>query len=159
MINRVWHGVSTSERFLAKINSATLTGCWLWTGHRFSTGYGCFEVTDAGKRKKFGAHRYSYEYFKGPIPPGLVVMHSCDNPPCVNPDHLSLGTHSDNITDMHRKGRGNLAGLALGPQQKPLTPDDPRHGTRAGYRAHRRLGEEPCESCVTGNRIARRSRS
>lgn len=53
------------------------------------------------------AHRWSFEYHVGPIPAGMWVMHSCDNPPCVNPAHLSVGTPRDNALDMHRKGRAN----------------------------------------------------
>lgn len=78
------------------------TDCWLWTGHINSDGYG--EYYYGGSRMK--AHRYSYQLYKGPIPKGLVIMHSCDVTSCVNPDHLSAGTHADNMADMWAKGRG-----------------------------------------------------
>ncbi len=76
------------------------TGCWIWQGYT-SGGYGAFKMN--GKHQK--AHRVSYLIHKGEIGKGLVVLHSCDVPLCVNPDHLSLGTQADNIADMGRKGR------------------------------------------------------
>lgn len=79
------------------------SGCWEWTGGRHSYGYGVFMLP--GSDKHVRAHRYSYERTYGPIPDGLVVMHKCDNPPCVNPDHLQLGTKRDNIWDAVIKGR------------------------------------------------------
>jgi hypothetical protein len=71
--------------------------CWEWLGSKSSNGYGFL-----GIRK---AHRISYELFNGPIGEGLFVLHSCDNPPCVNPTHLRLGTPADNHQDMMLKGR------------------------------------------------------
>jgi len=65
-------------------------------------GYGRLRV---GNRKTMLAHRFSYEAHVGPIPKGMFVCHKCDNPLCVNPDHLFVGTASDNMQDMHRKGR------------------------------------------------------
>jgi hypothetical protein len=77
-------------------------GCWEWKGGKMKNGYGRFGIA---KGQIVFAHRYSYEAKHGPIPPGLFVLHSCDNPGCVNPSHLSVGTHADNMQDMRAKGR------------------------------------------------------
>lgn len=77
-------------------------GCWNWTGCIRKNGYGKFGV---GAHKVDFAHRVSYTLFKGPIPEGMCVLHSCDNRRCVNPNHLFLGTHQDNMDDMEKKGR------------------------------------------------------
>lgn len=89
------------------------TGCWEWQATRTQRGYG--RVSFRGRPTT--AHRAAYEMTHGPIPEGMWVMHSCDNPPCCNPDHLSVGTPSDNAMDMVRKGRAN----------PPMT-----HGSRIG---------------------------
>ncbi len=81
-------------------------GCWLWHGTKNGYGYGVFLLPGEVPVR---AHRYAYERVHGPIPDGLVVMHSCDNPPCVNPAHLSLGTRDDNNKDMQRKRRNRRA--------------------------------------------------
>jgi DNA-binding CsgD family transcriptional regulator len=75
--------------------------CWVWTGHSHH-GYG----TISWNNRAFQTHRVSYELFVGPIPDGLQVLHRCDNPPCLRPDHLFLGTQAENIADMIAKGRG-----------------------------------------------------
>jgi hypothetical protein len=82
-------------------------GCWIWQGPLFKDGYGGIGIRRTTKR----AHRVSYTEFCGPIPAGLWVLHRCDVPACVNPDHLFLGTARDNTQDMLAKGRrGDLNG-------------------------------------------------
>jgi hypothetical protein len=80
-------------------------GCWEWTGTVLNTGYGQLGFFRNGKRTNHAAHRLSYEINKGPIPRGLFVCHHCDNPRCVRPEHLFLGTAKDNSQDMVAKGR------------------------------------------------------
>jgi hypothetical protein len=82
-------------RFLDKIIKTDT--CWIWTACRSRAGYAKFDGTLA--------HRVSYRLFKGELAKGQLVMHSCDNPLCVNPDHLSIGTNADNSRDMVNKGR------------------------------------------------------
>ncbi len=81
-------------------------GCWLWLGHRTPRGYGTFTHRGQdGRYRPVRAHRLAWMLVNGPIPPGLLVCHRCDNPPCCRPDHLFLGTASDNVADMTSKGR------------------------------------------------------
>lgn len=89
------------ERFERYVLPEPNSGCWLWIGSDDNKGYGKFSI----KGKTTKAHRASYELYKGCIPIGLHVLHVCDNPICVNPDHLFLGTHSDNMKDRQTKGR------------------------------------------------------
>jgi hypothetical protein len=89
------------ERFWAKVRITP--GCWLWMAAVNDRGYGRFTLDRTGKL--IPAHRFAWSAENGPIPPGLLVCHSCDNPPCVNPAHLWLGTQSDNMIDCLAKGR------------------------------------------------------
>lgn len=92
----------TEARFWAKVDrSGGPEACWPWTGARAWNGYGQFG--DGGQIHI--ASRVAWELSCGPIAEGLHVLHRCDNPPCVNPAHLFLGTHSDNMRDMVAKGR------------------------------------------------------
>jgi Pectobacterium phage endonuclease len=91
-----------AERFQRKVQQAG--DCLEWTGSTNRSGYGHFNV--GGNRPKL-AHRVAWELaHNATIPPGLIVMHTCDNPRCVKPSHLRLGTFADNTRDMFSKGRG-----------------------------------------------------
>ncbi len=88
------------------------SGCWLWLRSVGSHGYGNAYVSGIGNTT---AQRASYTAFKGEIPNGMLVQHSCDERLCVNPDHLSLGTDKTNSDDKFRKGRANLEGRVFPP--------------------------------------------
>lgn len=90
-------------------NTATAAGdaCWEWTG-RTTKGYGEVRFKRGGRRRIVRAHRLSWALCVGEIPPGLNVLHRCDNPPCVRPSHLFIGTTQDNITDMWQKSRARI---------------------------------------------------
>ena len=96
------------ETFHEKYEIITETGCWIWMGAT-SNGYGV--ASDNGKTQP--AHRYSWELHNGPIPEGMQVCHKCDVKPCVNPDHLFIGTQKDNMHDAMRKGRVDYKGMSL----------------------------------------------
>ena len=95
--------MNIENRFWKKINKTD--GCWEWLGGTDRRGYGRFYINRNGVGRTDGAHRVSWEFANGKIPDGLFVCHRCDNPSCVRPDHLFLGTYQDNITDMVKKGR------------------------------------------------------
>jgi hypothetical protein len=91
-----------ASRFLACISPEPNSGCWLWQGAINNDGYGT--IKSSGRAMK--AHRAAWVLFRGAIPASTCVMHRCDNPTCVNPAHLTVGTHLENMRDMRRKGRG-----------------------------------------------------
>jgi len=92
------------QRFDDKYEIITESGCWIWTGSLFSSGYGA--IWDNTHKNNRRAHKVSYELYKDTVPDGLLVCHECDTPSCVNPDHLFLGTNQDNTQDMVNKDRG-----------------------------------------------------
>lgn len=89
-------------RLLRSILINAKTDCWEWQRTKNRKGYGQIGIKSG---KMVATHRLSYQLHKGEIPEGLLVCHKCDNPSCVNPEHLFLGTNSDNIKDSFRKGR------------------------------------------------------
>src|SRR4051794_14535196 len=96
---------SPAERFWSKVDIRGPEDCWPWTASKLPRGYG--QIYHSGLRRPVAAQRMAWELTRGAIPPGLGVLHSCDNPPCVNPAHLWIGTDADNHADMVAKGRNS----------------------------------------------------
>jgi len=129
--------VTIAERFWARIDqngpvprhAPELGPCWLWTGGKTRAGYG--HLREGGcTGKHVYAHRVSWELRHGTIPPGLHVLHRCDTPRCVNPAHLFVGTHADNMADRDAKGRqarGSRSGAHTHPERRATGE---RHGSR-----------------------------
>jgi hypothetical protein len=95
------------ERFWSRVDKKGADECWPWLGKPLSHGYGSMRINN----KQTRVHRVSYEINRGDIPKGLLVCHRCDNRICVNPNHLFLGTYTDNNRDRQNKGRTALPAL------------------------------------------------
>lgn len=138
-----------AERFWRKVKKADGDQCWEWTAAFFRAGYGKFAIEH---RKIEGAHRVAWILAHGPIPNGLWVLHKCDVRRCCNPSHLFLGTVSDNVQDMLRKGRGGKNSIAADVVARISHLDSERM-------PFRRIGRAVSLSGVTVRRIALRNRS
>jgi hypothetical protein len=114
------HPDRAKELFWQHVITVDGDACWGWTGS-ISRGYGNVRV----KKRHYGAHRISWEIHFGAIPPGLSVLHKCDNPSCCNPAHLFIGTQADNMRDMKEKGRARW-GTEGNPRPQKLTADQVR---------------------------------
>lgn len=117
--------LTPEQRFWSKVNRGGPDECWEWRAARDKNGYGFFKLYPLMLK----AHRVSWEYRHGPIPKGLFVLHRCDNPPCVNPAHLFLGTARDNSRDMFSKGRGITGDQSWTRQRPESVPYGQRVGT------------------------------
>ena len=98
-----WARPTLAERLERNIEYDTNGGCWLWSRSTFHGGYG--QIRRNGTKIGEHASRLSWEQYRGPVPKGLLVLHRCDVPACINPEHLFLGTHEINMADMVEKGR------------------------------------------------------
>lgn len=104
-------GRPLEDRFWRYVEKGAATSCWAWLGPRESSGYGVLGVSSGGPRRQARATHLALRFGKGvEVPAGLFACHRCDNPGCVNPDHLFIGTHVDNMRDMVAKGRGHGPG-------------------------------------------------
>ena len=118
--NNQFSGKTLEERFWEKVDIRSEDECWEWKGSRhWKWKYGHFKLNG----KTISSHKVFYEMSKGKIPEGLLVLHKCDNPPCVNPNHLFLGTNDDNMKDMATKGRSADNQGSKNPKAK-LTEND-----------------------------------
>lgn len=129
---------SIDQRFWKHVDKRSDDECWEWISSKKSGGYGVLRYN-----KILGpAHRISWELHYGPIPDGMDVCHKCDNPPCVNPNHLFLGTAADNIADSISKGRRSRVSEKLKLRwMNPLYRRTQLDKLNAGYRAYRAKGK------------------
>jgi len=134
------------ERFWLKVTKTD--ACWLWTAAQDGKGYGVFNI---GHHRTSRAHRVSWVLRHGPIADEACVLHTCDVPTCVNPDHLFLGTRADNMADCHRKGRVQQGARHY---MTKLTEADV-HAIRAAVGScaeiGRRFGISPSSVCMIQN--------
>lgn len=148
------------ERFYEKIIPVAESGCWLWIAHILNNGYGQFWDGD----KLVLAHRFSYALSFGELG-GMDVLHKCDVPSCVNPAHLFLGSHADNMADMARKGRSNREWKVRGSDATPsrLSADqvlEIRKLYASGGHSQRKIAamfgvSQPAIKCITRRQVWR----
>ena len=129
---------SEKERARFSSNIVSGDGCWKWNGRTLNTSRGQFQA----RNKRLSAPRVAYSMFCDAIPRGMVVMHSCDNPNCVNPAHLSVGTQQENIADRDVKGRNRLSHTHC-VNGHVFSPENTRHyGPEGRWRMCRACGRE-----------------
>jgi hypothetical protein len=124
------------QRFLDRVEVME-SGCWEWQSSRNENGYGIIQAMSPGDPSiplHMRAHRLSYLLHFGPPPDDRLVLHTCDNPPCVNPEHLYLGTAKDNAQDMLKRGRNHWAAKTHCAQGHPFDAENTYLTPRTGHR-------------------------
>lgn len=109
--NRIFDKETITKRLYGNIQKDETTDCWVWLGSKNQKGYGRLHLRENGKRIQLATHRLSYTLEYGTDPNELLVCHHCDNPSCINPEHLFLGTIKDNNNDAFKKKRNQVIGL------------------------------------------------
>lgn len=140
--------MTVKERFLSKIQP-DLNGCWIWQGTKGPSGYGEFCMNG----KSWRAHRAAHFLYKGD-PTGFDVLHACDNPSCVNPDHLSLGDDRKNMLECVARGRHPVANKTHCPKGHPYSGDNLSITKQAGRGKWNRV----CKTCHRDRQRARMQR-
>lgn len=145
------------ERFWNFVQKKSDDECWEWQGQRLSNGYGRISL-GAKSLGSDGAHRVSWRIAnKQEIPDGMFVMHKCDNPCCVNPNHLTIGTPKDNTQDMISKGRKRVVSAKGEGNGKSLLDEEKVRFIRSSTLNHAELGRQlgVSPNCIRGVRISR----
>lgn len=149
---------TVEERFLDFVSPEPNSGCWLWGGSCDRKGYGQLRLAQRGPGSLQYATHISLQIVGRPVPNGLSACHTCDNPGCVNPDHLFIGTHKENMADCVAKGRSSKPPIAVKGQGRltdrcrkghPLTADDIYQIPKGG---------QSCRQCRRDAKIAMRQR-
>lgn len=142
---------TAEQRFDSRYAADPKTGCWNWTAGKGGGGYGQLRV----HARMTLAHRYSFERFNGPIPSRALVCHHCDNPSCVNPEHLFAGTQQDNMADMHAKGRNGQPRGERSGRTKLRTADVVAINKLIGTHSNRKIAQMCGSTSGTVSNIAR----
>ena len=143
--------LSPNGPLLSRIIPEPMSGCWLWIGEQQGLGYGVFRIESGGTRHR--VTRIIWALIHGEIDDYLFACHKCDNPACVNPDHIFLGTAKDNIDDAVRKGRNYKGGSRTYPAR------DKTHCKRGHLLSGHNIYSGPrrqCKTCQKMNAIARK---
>jgi hypothetical protein len=157
VFNEIGFRGTVSDRFWANVIPEPNSGCWLWLGSTDRKGYGQMRITTNKKQSKLKyATHISLKLHDHQIPSGLHVLHRCDNPACVNPEHLFVGTQQDNMRDMLQKGRGSAPPVST--KGRGLRQACKRGHILDGDNLYwRRDGSRSCRECYRIRKRQRRS--